>query len=134
MPVINPGRLSVKAAANAALAVAALKSRVIAEMANTGPYVAANTDIGKVININQGVANVFILPAVFNQGDFMMIFNNTDSQITLTQNTGVTLYLPNVSNTQGAAASGNRNVAARGYVTLTTVAANTFVVSGIGVS
>lgn len=134
MPTFNPGKLAARAAANAALAVASSKSRLITERANTGPHVAANLDIGKVISINQGVANVFIQTGVFGQGDFFMVFNNTDSQITLTQNTGVTIYLPNVANTQGAAATGNRNVAARGYATLTAIANDRFVLSGVGIS
>lgn len=134
MPRFNTGILALTAAANAALAIVSTKSRTVSEMANTGPYVASNTDTGKLISINSGVANVFIQPLTFNQGDLIRLFNNTDSVITITQNTGSVIYLPNTANVLGPASTGNRNVAARGYVTLTTVAANTFVISGIGVS
>ena len=134
MPRFNTGILASRAAVNAALAIAATKSRLVSEMANTGPYIAANTDIGKMILVSQGVSNVFVQPLTFSQGDLIRIFNNTDSVITITQNTGITIYLTNTANTLGAASTGNRNVAPRGFVTLTTVAANTFVISGIGVS
>lgn len=131
---LNHARLAAKAASNAALSVALSKSRALATLVNTGSMIASNTNLGKVISVGAGVSNVHITPLTFGVGDFFMVFNNTDSQITITQNTGVTLYLPNIANTQGAAATGNRNVAARGYVTITTVAANTFVIHGTGVS
>ena len=132
MPTINVGRKSLRADANARLAIARLKTKEITDKLTS--FAASNTDIGKVISISVPDSNVHIMPIVFEVGDTIKFFNNTDTRITITSNSGVTIYLPNSANTFAVAETGNRYLGPRGFVTLTTVAANTFIVSGIGVS
>jgi len=93
-----------------------------------GAYNLAATDNGKMISITTGgvsvLQNVFASP----YGQIVSIFNNSNSSQTITQGAGVTLRLA------GTAATGNRTLARYGVATLTCVAANTFVISGAGLT
>lgn len=94
----------------------------------TGAYNLAATDNGKMISITTG--GVSVLQNVFADpyGQIISIYNNSNTSQTITQGTGVTLRLA------GTAATGNRTLARYGVATLTCVAANTFVISGAGVT
>jgi lipopolysaccharide export system protein LptA len=92
----------------------------------TGPYLLTLSDHGKMVAITTG--NVFVPNAIFSAGDNITVYNNSASSITITQNTSVTMYLV------GSASTGNRTLAQRGLATLLCVAANTFVVSGGGLT
>lgn len=84
------------------------------------------TDAGKTVSITTG--NVFVPNAVFTAGQAVSVYNNSAASITVTQNSSVTMYLA------GTATTGNRILAQRGIATVLCVAANTFVISGAGLS
>lgn len=94
----------------------------------TGAYNLAATDNGKMISITTG--GVSVLQNVFNSpyGQIVSIYNNSNSSQTITQGANVTLRLA------GTAATGNRTLARYGIATITCVAANTFVISGAGLT
>lgn len=92
----------------------------------TSAYVPAATDNGKLINITTG--GITINTGVFTAGQNVTIYNNSGSSQTITQGSGVTMYLA------GTATTGNRTLAQRGICTILCVASNTFVCSGAGVT
>jgi hypothetical protein len=94
----------------------------------SGAYNLAATDNGKMISITTG--GVSVLQNVFADpyGQIISIYNNSNTSQTITQGAGVTLRLA------GTAATGNRTLARYGVATITCVAANTFVISGAGVT
>lgn len=90
----------------------------------TSSYTLSLADNGEVISITTG--NVFVTAGVFFPGNTVSVFNNSSANITITQNTSVTMYSAGTANT------GNRILQQRGIATLVCVAANTFVVTGAG--
>lgn len=94
----------------------------------SGAYNIASTDNGKMISITTGgvsvLQNVFASP----YGQIVSIYNNSNTSQIITQGAGVTLRLA------GTAATGNRTLARYGVATITCVAANTFVISGAGLT
>jgi len=94
---------------------------------NTG-YTLQATDNGQMINITIG--NVTIPAGVFNSpyGQTVSIYNNQNFSNTIVQGTSVTLRLA------GTASTGNRTLARYGVATVICVAANTFVISGAGIT
>lgn len=91
----------------------------------TTSYQVANTDAGRTISTNSGITvNGAVLYASFN----VDIFNNSAANVTITSGGGVTMHLA------GTATTGNRTLAQRGFATLRCVAANTFVISGTGLT
>ena len=89
-------------------------------------YVPVAADNGKVINITTG--GVTVNSGVFSVGNNFIIFNNSAVSQTITQGAGVTMYAA------GSSATGNRTLSQRGLATVLCVAANTFVISGAGLS
>lgn len=100
--------------------------RTLPTLAKTSAYALANTDIGKVVSITTG--GITVNSGIFVPGDAISIYNDSGSSQTITQGTGVTMYLA------GSATSGNRTLAQRGISTVLCVASNTFVISGAGLS
>jgi len=94
---------------------------------NTG-YTLQSTDNGQMINITTG--NVTVPAGVFNSpfGQTVSIFNNQTTSNAVVQGSGVTLRLA------GTLSTGNRTLARYGVATMVCVAANTFVISGAGLS
>lgn len=93
--------------------------------AKTTTYTLASADNGKIISSNAGVTvNGALLVA--NQN--FTIYNNSAASITITSGTGATMYLA------GTATTGNRTLSQRGIASIICVAANTFVISGSGLS
>jgi hypothetical protein len=94
---------------------------------NTG-YTLQSTDNGQMINITTG--NVTVPAGVFNSpfGQTVSIYNNQTTSNAVVQGSGVTLRLA------GTAATGSRTLARYGVATLICVAANTFVISGAGLT
>lgn len=90
----------------------------------TASYTISLADNGEVISITTG--NVFVTANVFFAGNTVTVYNNSSANVTITQNTGVTLQWAGLSNT------GNRILQQRGLATLVCVAANTFVLTGAG--
>ena len=100
--------------------------RSVPQNAKTATYTLLATDAGKHISITTG--GVGVPTGVFSTGDAVSIYNNSGSDQTITQNSGVTMYLG------GTATTGNRTIAQHGLITILCVASNTFVIMGAGIS
>jgi hypothetical protein len=66
--------------------------------------------------------------SVFSIGDNVTIFNNSTSNQTITQGSGVTLRAG------GSTSTGNRTLANYGVATILCVAADVFVITGTGIT
>ena len=102
--------------------------RSIPQNGQSANYSIQSTDNGQMVNITAG--NVTVPAGVFGSpyGQTISIFNNQNSSNAIVQGSSVTLRLA------GTAATGNRTLARYGVATLVCVAANTFVISGAGLS
>jgi len=101
----------------------------IPQNSQTANYTLVATDVGKHISITTGGVNVPI--SVFSPGDVVTVFNNSGSNQTITQNTGVTLRQAGTANT------GNRTLAQYGLCTILCIiggATPTFAISGVGLT
>lgn len=111
---------------NGGIADAAGNVRDLAVNNQSSAYILASTDDGKVVSITTG--GVTLNTGVFNPGQTVTIFNNSGSSQTVTQGAGVTLRQVGTTNT------GNRSLANYGLCTILCVAANTFAITGGGLS
>ena len=100
--------------------------RSIPSNAKSSAYVAVAADAGKAVYISTG--GVTINNSVFSAGDAVSIINNSGSNQTITQGSGVTLH-----NTADAA-TGNRTLAGRGIATIWFASASVAYISGSGLS
>ena len=100
--------------------------RAIPANSQSGAYVAVAADAGKAIYISTG--GVTINDSVFSAGDAVTIINNSGSNQTITQGSGVTLY------NAADATTGNRTLAGRGMSTIWFVSASAAYISGAGLS
>ena len=100
--------------------------RRIPQNAQTTAYVLTGSDVGKHISITTG--GVTVPASVFSVGDNITIFNNSTSNQTITQGSGATLRAG------GSTATGNRTLANYGVATILCVAADTFVITGTGIT
>ena len=100
--------------------------RSIPANSQSGAYVAVAADAGKAIYISTG--GVTINDSVFSAGDAVTIINNSGSNQTITQGSGVTLY------NAADATTGNRTLAGRGMSTICFVSASAAYISGAGLS
>jgi hypothetical protein len=100
--------------------------RILPIVSQSAYYALSAKDIGKVISFATG--NVAIPNAVFTTGDNITIYNNSAASINIVSNTSVTAYLV------GTATTGTRILAQRGLATVLCVAANTFVITGGGLT
>ena len=100
--------------------------RDVIQNSQTSAYTLVATDDGKFINITTG--GVTVPSSVFSAGQTVTIYNNSSSSQTITQGSGVTMYLV------GTATTGNRTLAQRGLATVFCVASNTFVITGGGLT
>ena len=89
-------------------------------------YTLASSDAGKMIVSTGG--GITINTGVFSIGQNVTFFNNTNTTVTITQGSGATLILV------GAGTTGNRSVAAYGLTTLLSIATDTYIITGNGVS
>ena len=93
--------------------------------AKTSSYTLTASDIGTLVTTDSVVT---VDQDIFTAGDAITIYNNSASNITITQGTNVTFYLA------GTATTGSRTLAQRGVATVLCVASNAFVVSGSGLT
>ena len=102
--------------------------RSIPQNSKSTNYTLQATDNGQMINITAG--NVTVPAGVFASpfGQTISIYNNQNASNAIVQGSGVTLRLA------GTASTGNRTLARYGVATVVCVAANTFVISGAGLS
>ena len=100
--------------------------RTVPANSQTSAYTLVATDNGKYISITTG--GVIVPPSIFSVGQVVSIYNNSGSNQTISQGSGVTLRLV------GTATTGNRTLSNYGLATILCVASNVFVVTGGGVS
>jgi len=93
---------------------------------HASPYVLVSVDAGRTI-ATQG-ANVYVPNAVFFKNDVITLWNNSSSDANVVQTASVLLY------NAGDGGLGDRKLGARGICTMLCVAANTFVISGAGMT
>lgn len=98
----------------------------VPQNAKTAAYTLVADDAGKHISITTG--GVTVPASVFSVGDVISVYNNSATAQTITQGASVTLRQAGNTNT------GNRTLGAYGVATLLCVAANTFVISGAGLT
>ena len=91
----------------------------------TSSYILTASDIGTLVQTN---ATVTVNQDIFTAGNATTIYNNSASNITITQGTNVTFYLA------GTATTGSRTLAQKGVATVLCVSSNVFVVSGSGLT
>ena len=89
----------------------------------TGAYVLVADDAGKTIYISTG--GVTINNSLFSEGDAVTIINNSGSNQTITQGTGVTLY-----DTGDDGSTGNKTLKGRGMCTVWFASASVGYISG----
>jgi hypothetical protein len=91
-------------------------------------YTLQASDAGKVVNMTAG--NVTVPAGVFASpfGQAITIYNDQNASNAVVSGAGVTLRLA------GTAATGNRTLARYGLATVVCVSANTFVISGAGLT
>jgi hypothetical protein len=97
--------------------------RDIPQNLQSSTYSLQITDVGKHISITTG--GVTVPPSVFSAGDAITIFNNSGSNQTITQGSGVTLRF------SGTALTGNRSILQYGIATVLCVSSNIFAIVGI---
>ena len=100
--------------------------RSIPANAQSSAHVGVAADAGKAIYISSG--GVTINNSVFSAGDAVTIINNSGSDQTITQGSGVTLH------NSADAATGNRTLAGRGMATIWFASASVGYISGAGLS
>jgi hypothetical protein len=100
--------------------------RRIPQNAQSAAYTLTVSDVGKHISITTG--GVTVPASVFSIGDNVTIFNNSTANQQITQGAGVTLR------TGGQTTTGNRTLANYGVATILCVAADTFVITGTGIT
>ena len=83
---------------------------------------AAVSDLGRVIKLSAGIT---IPASVFAEGAMLSLYNNTAGALTITQGSGLTMYL------QGTATTGNRTIPQRGFATIWFVSATECVIGGV---
>jgi len=92
----------------------------------TSAYVLVAADAGKAIHTTTG--GVTVNNSVFSAGDAVTIINDSGSDQTITQGSGVTIH------NAADAATGNRTLAGRGMATIWFAAADKAYISGAGLS
>ena len=100
--------------------------RSIPSNAQGSAHVATAADAGKAIYISTG--GVTLNNSVFSAGDAVTIINNSGSDQTITQGSGVTIH------NAADAATGNRTLAGRGMATVWFASASVAYISGAGLS
>ena len=98
----------------------------LTENAQTGAYTLVASDAGKYISITTG--GVTAPASVFSAGEPVTIYNNSGSNQTITQGSGLTLYSAGTSDT------GNRTLAQRGVATILYLSGSEAVIGGSGLT
>jgi hypothetical protein len=101
-------------------------AKSVPQNARSSAYTLVASDAGRHISITTG--GVAVPVGVFAVGDVISIYNNSATAQTITQSSGVTLRQA------GFTTTGNRTLGSYGIATILCVAANTFVISGAGLT
>jgi len=106
-------------------------AQTIPQNAQSGTYTLQRSDAGKHLYYTNGSAVSLYIPwtsnTSFANGTTITIISNTSSNVTITPNNGVSMYLA------GNTTSSSRNVTTYGMATLIMTAANTWYINGSGV-
>jgi len=103
--------------------------RSIPQNAQTGTYTLQASDNGKHIYLSSPATTGVTVPAsIFSVGHAVTVVNNSSGTATITQGAGATVRRA------GTADTGSRTLAQYGIATILCVAADTFILSGSGVS
>lgn len=89
-------------------------------------YTLQSSDNGKLISITTG--GVTVPNSVFSAGSTMNIYNNSNASQTITVAAGVTMVRA------GGGETGNRTLGGYGLATIVCIAANSFVITGSGIT
>ena len=124
VPFDAPNILYYQCTSHAAMGgVMLIGERGIPANTQSGAYVLVADDAGKTIYISTG--GVTINNSLFSEGDAVTIINNSGSNQTITQGTGVTLY-----DTGDDGSTGNKTLKARGMCTVWFASASVGYISG----
>jgi len=99
--------------------------RSLLSSSTTGGGTASVSDRGSLISVSSGIT---IPSATFAAGDVFTICNTNTSSITITQGSGLTMYLV------GTASTGNRTLAQKGLATAVFLSSSSCILSGGGLS
>lgn len=126
--VVITGTINANAATFAAATISDALGNIrdVPVNAQTAAYILQSSDQGKIVSITTG--GITVPNAVFSQGDNISIYNASFSNQTITPASDVTMYLVGTANTT------SKTLAQRGIATLICVAANTFVLTGGGIT
>lgn len=137
VPNITVARNSANAAADIASAAFEVANnayiRQFSPNTETDIIEVSNTYTGNVLQVFTG--NVFVdVNSAFTIGQYISIYNDSDTDtVTLTENTNVTLHYHNTVNVLSNTYTGNRLIGPKGYVTLTCVNTDVYIVTGAGI-
>jgi hypothetical protein len=98
----------------------------IPQKSTSSNYTLIASDNGKHINFTSGT--ITVPPSVFSAGDAISLYNDSSSDRTIDDGSGVTMRLAGTSTT------GQRTLAQRGLATLLCVGPDEFVISGAGLT
>jgi len=101
-----------------------LGTGTIPQVASGGAYTLQASDIGHHV---PATGNITVPPSIFSAGAVVVIYNNTAGNLSILRGSGVTMYWI-------AGANANRTIGTRGLASILCVAADTFVITGQGVS
>jgi hypothetical protein len=101
-----------------------LGTGTIPQVASGGAYTLQASDIGDHVS---ATGNITVPPSIFSAGDVVVVYNNTGGNLSILRGSGVTMYWI-------AGANANRTIGTRGLASILCVAADTFVITGQGVS
>ena len=101
-----------------------LGTGTVPQVVSGGAYTLQASDIGDHVS---ATGNITVPPSVFSAGDVVVIYNNTAGNLSILRGSGVTMYWI-------AGANANRTIGTRGLASILCVAADTFVITGQGVS
>lgn len=103
----------------------AYNDSTISVNSQSSSYTLVSGDVGKLVSIASSSLNV--PSSTFNSGSVIIIYNNTSTNMTVSPNSGVTLYK------SGTSTTGSINLYPRSIAYLTCVDTNTFVLSSSGI-
>ena len=101
-----------------------LGTGTVPQVVSGGAYTLQASDIGDHVS---ATGNITVPPSIFSAGDVVVIYNNTAGNLSILRGSGVTMYWVDGANA-------TRTIGTRGLASILCVAADTFVITGQGVS
>ena len=97
--------------------------RELPPLTKTASYTLISSDSGKFISTN---SNIVVPNSGFTAGQNISIYNNSTANITISSDTGTTMYWAGTSNTS------SRTLLQKGFSTIICVATANYIISGAG--